>query len=47
MPHSLTELEKRRDAIAQQIIQLGDLRPGSISNTAGRCGKHSCHCHRP
>ena len=44
---SLAELEHRRAAIAQQISQLGDLRPGCISGTSGRCGKPSCHCHRP
>lgn len=47
MPLSLAAFEERRDAIAQKIAQLGDLRPGSISNTSGRCGKPSCRCHRP
>jgi len=47
MPDSLTELEHRRAAIAQQIAQLGDLRPGSITGTSGRCGKPSCRCHQP
>jgi len=47
MPQSLAELEQRREATAQRIAQLGDLRPGSISNTSGRCGKPSCHCHQP
>jgi hypothetical protein len=47
MPLSLSELEERRVTIAQQITQLGDLRPGSISNTSGRCGKPNCRCHRP
>lgn len=42
-----TTLEERRNAIAQQIADLGDLRPGSISSTSGRCGKPNCHCHRP
>ena len=47
MPHSLAELEQRREAIAQQIAQLGDLRPGSVTSTSGRCGKPDCHCHQP
>jgi Family of unknown function (DUF6788) len=47
MPHSVTELEQRRQAIAQQIADLGDLRPGSITNTSGRCGKPDCRCHQP
>lgn len=47
MPTSLTEWEHRRAAIAQQIAQLGDLRPGSITETSGRCGKPTCRCHQP
>jgi hypothetical protein len=46
MPDSLAELERRRAAIAHQISQLGDLRPGSITATSGRCGKPSCRCHQ-
>ena len=47
MSKSLTELERRRSAIAEQISELGDLRPGSISSTSGRCGKPQCRCHQP
>jgi hypothetical protein len=47
MPHSLPEFEQRRQEIARQIAQLGDLRPGSVTGTSGRCGKAGCHCHRP
>lgn len=47
MPHSLAELEQRREAITAQIAQLGDLRPGSVTSTSGRCGKPDCHCHQP
>ncbi len=47
MPHSLAELEQRRETIAQQIAHLGDFRPGSITSTSGRCGKPDCRCHRP
>jgi hypothetical protein len=47
MPHSLAELAQRRDVIAQQIAQLGDLRPGCVSGTSGRCGKPRCRCHQP
>jgi hypothetical protein len=31
MPQSLSDLEQRREVIAQRIAQLGDLRPGSIT----------------
>ena len=47
MPLSLTELTQRREVIAQQIAQLGDLSPGCVTATSGRCGKPSCRCHQP
>ena len=47
MPHSLAELEQRREAITARIAQLDDLRPGSVTSTSGRCGKPNCHCHQP
>ena len=47
MTHSLADFEQRRQAIAQQVAQLGDLRAGSITSTSGRCGKTSCRCHQP
>lgn len=47
MTHSLADFEQRRQAIAQQIAELGDLRAGSITSTAGRCGKPGCRCHQP
>ena len=47
VPRSLSDLEQRRELIAQRIAKLGDLRPGSITGTSGRCGKPECHCHQP
>ena len=47
MPDSTTELESRRTAITREMDQLGDLRPGSITPTSGRCGKPNCRCHQP
>ncbi|HEY6273833.1 MAG TPA: DUF6788 family protein [Candidatus Sulfotelmatobacter sp.] len=47
MPLSLLELAQRRELIAQQITQLGDLRPGCVTSTSGRCGKPACRCHQP
>jgi hypothetical protein len=44
---SLPELEKRRADVLNQIVQLGDFRPGSITSTQGRCGNPHCHCHKP
>ena len=47
MPLSLPDLAQRREAIARQIAQLGDLRPGCVTGTSGRCGKPGCRCHQP
>ena len=47
MPLSLPELQQRRERIVHEIGQLGDLRPGSITSTSGRCGKPECRCHQP
>ncbi len=47
MPPSLPDLEQRRERIAQRMAELGDLRPGCITATSGRCGKPECHCHQP
>ena len=46
-PNSLESLHQQRTQILGQIAQLGDLRPGSITSTTGRCGKPNCHCHQP
>jgi hypothetical protein len=35
MPDSLSDLEQRREFLAQRIAELGDLRPGSITGTSG------------
>jgi hypothetical protein len=34
-------------ALLQQMNELGDFRPGSITATTGRCGNPRCHCHQP
>lgn len=47
MADSLPELESRRSRLIDQIVDLGDFRPGSISATRGRCGNPNCHCHKP
>src|SRR3981081_2336769 len=47
MPQSVSDLEQRRELLAQRIAELGDLRPGSVTSTSGRCGKPECRCHQP
>jgi len=46
MSAPLNALEQRLFSLLQQISELGDFRPGSITVTGGRCGTPSCHCHR-
>src|SRR5580704_6227739 len=46
MPIPISTLEQRRSSLLQQISDLGDFRPGSITGTGGRCGNPGCHCHR-
>jgi hypothetical protein len=43
MSQSLSALETKRSSILQQLLTLGDLRPGSISAVVRRCGKPNCH----
>ena len=47
MPPSLSELEQQRSALASQLSQLGDLRPGCVTGIVRRCGKPTCHCAQP
>jgi hypothetical protein len=44
MADSLAQLEDQRAALLAEFHKLGDLRPGSITTTSGKCGKPSCHC---
>lgn len=46
MHQSLPALEAQRQSLLQQFGRLGDLRPGSITGTGGRCGNANCHCHK-
>ncbi len=47
MSESLATLEIQRTDILSQILQVGDLRSGSITAISGRCGKPNCRCHQP
>jgi hypothetical protein len=47
LPVSIAVLEQQRSSILTQILELGDLRSGSITAINGRCGKPNCHCHQP
>jgi hypothetical protein len=47
MPDPLSTLVEPRSALLQQISQLGDFQPGSITGAIRRCGKSGCHCAKP
>jgi hypothetical protein len=47
MSDPLAGLEQQRSGILTRILELGDFRSGSITAIQGRCGKSTCHCHRP
>jgi hypothetical protein len=47
MPDSLPTLEAERSRLIGEFQSLGDLRPGSITAVARRCGKPNCHCAQP
>jgi hypothetical protein len=47
MPAALANLETDRSKLLEEFLQLGDLRPGSITAMVRRCGKPSCHCAKP
>jgi hypothetical protein len=44
MPESLPELLDSRSRLLQELSELGDFQPGSISSVRRRCGKPSCRC---
>jgi len=46
MTSSLPALRQRRAELLEQVGQLGDLRPGSVTSFMRRCGKPACHCAR-
>jgi hypothetical protein len=43
----LADLESARTTLLQEFLTLGDFRPGTVSATARRCGKPTCHCAGP
>ena len=41
------QLQRRRQQLLQALLELGDLRPGSLVARYRRCGKFNCHCAQP
>jgi hypothetical protein len=44
---SLAELEAQREQLFEQLLAVGDFRPGSVSENYRRCGKANCACAQP
>jgi len=47
MPDSSTTAEVlllRRDHLRAELSEIGDMRPGSLTERFRKCGKPSCHC---
>jgi hypothetical protein len=44
MDKRIQSLEKKIDSVRKQIFEIGDLRPGSISEQYNVCGTPNCHC---
>ena len=47
MTESLEGLEQKRRHLYQQLQNLGDFRPGTISVNYRKCGKPNCTCAQP
>ena len=41
---SLEQLEVKGADLKAALARIGDMRPGSLSETYGKCGKPTCHC---
>ena len=44
MPDPIAALEAKREAIGREIMRVGDMRQGSISENFRACGKPNCAC---
>jgi len=44
---SLDQLLKQRDELKHELIEIGDMRPGSLTERYLKCGKPGCHCNEP
>ena len=42
-----SHLLRRRQQLLQALLEIGDLRPGSLMARYRRCGKPNCHCAQP
>ena len=47
MAEALVVLEERRQQLYEQLISIGDFRPGMISARYRKCGRGNCACAQP
>ena len=43
----IARCEKEIEAVRQELLELGAMHPGSISQQYHVCGTPTCHCHHP
>ncbi len=42
----ITDLTRRQSELKQQLVEIGQMCPGSLTERYRKCGKPSCHCVR-
>ena len=47
MSDPLLALTSQRSDLFQQLSELGDFQPGSVTSAFHRCGNPGCHCAKP
>jgi len=43
-PLQLEVLQVKRDQLKARLVEIGDMRPGSLVERFRKCGKPTCHC---
>jgi hypothetical protein len=43
-PPQLEVLQVKRDQLKARLVEIGDMRPGSLVERFRKCGKPTCHC---
>ena len=46
-PSRLEVLQVKRDQLKTRLLEVGDLRPGSLVERFRKCGRPTCHCAQP
>jgi hypothetical protein len=43
-PSQLEVLQAKREQLKARLVEIGDMRPGSLVERFRKCGKPTCHC---